>query len=574
MGAGFTRRRFLAAMGAGAAYLALANAAGCDLRERAKTPKAKTPEGGSSRAQKVWPTPNVSSAPSKGGWAFRSRPDLSPPAVTVTAQARTQASGHIFIAPKLGVGQHGPMIIDDLGRPVWFRKGKYALNFKVQHYQGKPVLTWWEGKALPRPSVGEYVILDGSYREITRVQAGNGYGGNQHDFLITPQGTALLTVYNPVGWDLSPLGGPKEGLVMEGVAQEVDIETGVVLFEWHSLDHIGPEESYRGPHYRRFLDYFHMNSIDVDQDENLLVSARNTWAVYKVDRESGEVLWRLGGKQSDFEMGPGTRTAFQHDARRQEDGTITIFDNGAGPQVHDQSRGIVVDLDEDNMSATLVRAYTCPDKLVSTSQGSMQVLPNGNVFIGWGSEPFISEFSHGGELLFNARLPPDEDSYRAFRFTWKGHPTDAPAVAVEREPDDEVAIYASWNGATEVATWEVLGGPRPDHLEPLGSVPRDGFETAMVARTSDPYVAVRAKDPSGRVLGASKPVKSERQAERFMAGQHFSKSKKLTCPEALRASEEVQNLFASRLPTTVALAGVREGPTRHGDKLPSVPSGQ
>ncbi|MDQ4062983.1 MAG: arylsulfotransferase family protein, partial [Actinomycetota bacterium] len=234
-------------------------------------------------------------------WDFRSRPDLSPPAVDVASQAHdATAPGYIFIAPKYGSGQSGPMIIDNLGEPVWFSKGKYAMDFKVQHYQGKPVLTWWEGEPFPRPSVGEYVILDGSYQEITRVQAGNGYQGNQHEFLITSQDTALFTVYNPVRRDLSALGGPKDGVVMEGVAQEVDIETGEVLFEWHSLEHVSPEESYRNPAYEGYFDYFHINAIAVDHDANLIITARNTFAVYKVDRESGEVIWRLGGKKSDF----------------------------------------------------------------------------------------------------------------------------------------------------------------------------------------------------------------------------------------------------------------------------------
>jgi Arylsulfotransferase (ASST) len=161
------------------------------------------------------------------------------------------------------------------------------------------------------------------------------------------------------------------------------------------------------------------------------------------------------------------------------------------------------------MTATLVRAYTSPDKLLARSQGNMQVLPNGNVFIGWGSQPFISEFSHEGELLFNAQFPPGVESYRAFRFPWSAHPTDEPVVAVEQGSDDErVKLYASWNGATEVATWEVLAGPHSGQLEPLGSVPRDGFETALLARTAEPYVAVRAKDSLGRVLGVSKPAKS------------------------------------------------------------------
>jgi hypothetical protein len=505
MGTRFTRRRLLGMMGAGVTYFALANAVGCDLRGRVR--EARTPEGGPSSTPKVWPAQNVSSAPLGRAWDFRSRPDLKPPAVAVTTRARGRAPGHVFIAPKVGRGEHGPMIVDDMGRPVWFREGLYALNFKVQHYRGEPVLTWWEGKVRPRPSVGEYVILDGSYREVKRVKAGNGYGGNQHDFLITPQGTALLTVYNLVSWDLSYLGGPVAGRVIEGVAQEVDIETGEVLFEWHSLDHIGVEESSNKRYYSEQLDYFHINSIDVDHDENLLISARNTSAVYKIDRGSGEVLWRLGGEKSDFEMGEGTRTAYQHDARRQEDGTITIFDNGAGPQVHPESRGIVVQLDEDNMRATLVRAYTHPDKLVSTSQGNMQVLPNGNVFVGWGSEPFFSEFSHEGELLISAGIPPDDDSYRSFRFPWKGCPAEDPAVAVDRASENEVTLYASWNGATEVASWEVLAGAHPDQLEPLGAVPRDGFETDFTARTTEPYVAVRAIDSSGRAIGTSRPVK-------------------------------------------------------------------
>jgi hypothetical protein len=506
MGTRFTRRRFIAAAGAGFTYFALT---GCDLRER--TSKARTPKGGSLETSRVWPAQNVSSAPSGGAWDFRSRPDLRPPAVEVSTGGRRLASGYVFVAPKLGEGEHGPMIFDDAGRPVWFRDGLYALNFRVQEYQGEPVLTWWEGKARPRPSVGEYVILDGSYREVKRVQAGNGYGGNQHDFLITPQGTALLTIYNLVTRDLSYLGGPVEGRVIEGVAQELDIETGEVLFEWHSLNHVDLEESYvatpTDPDY--VYDYFHINSIEVDHDDNLLISARNTSAVYKLDRGSGEVLWRLSGKRSDFDMGEGTRTYWQHDARRQEDGTITIFDNGAGPQVHPQSRGIVVELDEEAMKATLVRAYTHPDELVSTSQGNMQVLPNGNVFVGWGSEPFVSEFSRDGELLFDARIPPDDDSYRAFRFPWKGQPAAAPDVAADRRSDDEVTLYASWNGATEVESWEVLAGAHTDQLEPLGSVPRNGFETAISARTGEPHIAVRARDSSGRILGTSSAIKPE-----------------------------------------------------------------
>ena len=490
-----TRQRFLGVVGAGAASIALLNVPGCkEDRQTHHSPPA----------------------PPKEVRTFRSRPELGPPAVEITEHAHDTAPGYIFVAAKKGAGQDGPMIVDDLGRLVWFSKNRYATDFKVQRYRGEPVLTWWEGKVVAGHGVGEYVIFDNSYREIRRVRAGSGYRGDLHEFSITPQDTALLTSYVATRTDLSPIGGPKEGMAWGGVAQELDIGTGEVLFEWRSLDHVGVEESYRDEPPQdpsTPLDYFHINSIDIDFDGDLLISAKGTSAVYKVDRESGEILWRLGGKNTDFDMGEGTSFAYQHDARRQSDGTITIFDNAAPPQVREQSRGIVVDLDMNGMSATLVREYTHPNKLLSTSQGNVQHLPNGNVYVGWGSAPYFSEFSEGGELLFDARFVGEAQSYRAFRLAWSGHPSDDPAVAVERGADDKVTLYVSWNGATEVATWQVLAGPDPDELEPVGTAPWRGFETTVAVRTAEPYVAVQAKSASGRVLGTTKAVKPEDQTE-------------------------------------------------------------
>ena len=485
----FTRQTFLGVVGAGAASLALLNLPGCKEDRQSHF----SPPAGPNDVR-----------------TFRSRPELRPPAIEITHQAHGTGPGYIFVAAKKGAGQDGPMIFDNLGRLVWFSKDRYATDFKVQRYMGEPVLTWWEGEILAGHGVGEYVIFDSSYREITRVQAGNGYRGDLHEFSITPQDTALLTAYTETQTDLSAIGGPKEGMTWGGIAQELDIETGEVLFEWRSLEHVGVEESYRKPPQDPStpLDYFHINSIDVDFDDNLLISAKGTYAVYKIDRESGEVLWRLGGKQSDFEMGPGTRTVSQHDARRQRDGTITIFDNGAPPEVHEQSRGIVVDLDMEGMSAPLFRDFPLPNEPLSTSQGNLQVLPNVNVFAGWGSEPYSSEFSHDGKLLFDARFLGSAQSYRAFRLPWSGHPGDDPAVAVERGPDDELTLYTSWNGATEVATWQVLAGSNPDQLEPIGSARWRGFETTIIVRTAEPYVAVQARSASGRVLGTSKAVRS------------------------------------------------------------------
>ena len=483
---------------AGTVWVALAGTLGCEATKISRA--------------------TASSAGAGHKWSFRSRPDLSPPVVEVTTQAHDTAPGYIFVGPKKGgTGEGGPMIVDNHGQPVWFHPMRvadlHAMDFKVQNYRGRPVITWvtWDE--------GEYVILDDSYREIARVRAGNGYLGDHHEFLITPQDTALITIYSGERRDLSPFGGPKDGRVAQGIVQELDIETGEVLFEWHSLDHVGIEETYAkvdqipGPD----LDYFHLNSIEVDHDDNLIVSARSTFAVYKIDRETGEIIWRLGGKKSDFEMGQGTRFAYQHDARRQPDGTITIFDNGTTvfedgvPKAIEESRGIRLELDEEEMTAVLVREYTHPDKQFAHAGGNMQGLPNGNVLIGWGRAPVFSEFSKDGRLLFSASFPPDfspkDASYRAFRFPWRGQPDTDPAVAAETGPDDEVTLYASWNGATEVASWEVLAGPGPDRLEPVGSVPRKGFETAIKVQTAEPYVSVRAKNNAGKVLGTAKTVK-------------------------------------------------------------------
>jgi hypothetical protein len=511
MPVGFTRRRFLSVAGAGATYLALTNVVGCDRSE--PDLKAKTPKGsGAPSAPKVLPLQNTS--PREDVWAFRSRPDLKPPVVEVTTQAHDTAPGYIFVAPEKGnVGQGGPMIVDNRGELVWFfpwqfRYGR-AHDLKVQSYRGRSVLTWMDRQ-------NGYMIFDHSYREIAQVTAGNGYNGDHHEFLISPQDTALILIFSPVSWDFSSIGGPKRGNVWQGIVQELDIESGEVLFEWQSIKHVGIEETYATllQDGRQGLDYFHANSIDVDHDNNLLVSARQTDTVYKIDRTTGDIIWRLGGKKSDFEMGEGTRFSFQHDARRLPDDTISIFDNGTTvfhgsvPKAVEESRGIVLGLDEQKMRASLVREYTHPDKMYADAAGNVQLLPNGNVFIGWGRALASSEFSKDGELLFDARLPPHNRSYRYFRFPWSGRPTSRPAAVAERAKEDELEVYASWNGATEVESWEVLAGPQPDQLEPLGSVPRNGFETAMTVQTTHPYIVVQAQDRSGQVLDTTPPVKA------------------------------------------------------------------
>ena len=400
----------------------------------------------------------------------------------------------------------GPLILDNDGQPVWYLpiKGKATLDFRVQQYRGKPVLTWWEGAvSATGHGTGDCVIADATYTQVARVSAGNGLSADLHEFTITPEGTALISIYSPGPADLSGAGGPSHGTLLDSLLQEIDIATGHVLMEWRASDHIALNESHAKPVSSVPFDFFHINSINLDSDGNLIVSARNTWAVYKLNRTTGAVLWRLGGKKSNYSMGPGTVFAWQHDAHRQLDGTITIFDDESAPKIGSQSRGLVLRLDDAAMTAHLVRQYLHHPSLLAGSQGSVDVLPNGHVFVGWGAEPYFSEFAANGKLLYDARFSGKAQSYRAYRIPWVGKPTDKPALALARASNSVLTAYASWNGATEVSTWRLLSGQSAHALKSHSLTPRAGFETAIPASETNTYVAVAALDSSGATLGIS-----------------------------------------------------------------------
>jgi hypothetical protein len=445
--------------------------------------------------------------------SFRSRPDLRPPTVTVTAHSPAASAGELFLAPYSGPGQYGPMILDESGALVWFKalpSGTRAADFRVQSYEGRPVLSWWQDPLVTGAvsKAGE-VIANSSYQTIATLRAGNGYQPDLHEFQLTPRGTALITVFDGINCDLASVGGPADGAVADTLLQEIDVRTGLVRYEWHSLDHVALAESYASARHASMVkpfDYFHINSIDVQPNGDLLISARNTWAAYDVAPRSGKVRWRLEGKRSSFAMGPGTRTAWQHDARRQPDGTITFFDNGASPSVHSQSRAIALRLDTARMTAALVRAEDHATRLVAGSQGNVQALAGGDWMVGWGEVPYFTEFGGAGQLLFDAHLPSGYESYRVYRLPWIGHPATRPALSVGGPGS---VLYASWNGASGLAAWRLLAGARPAALSAAGgSVSRTGFETAIaVPRGAGPYVAVQALDAGGAVIGVSAAVK-------------------------------------------------------------------
>jgi hypothetical protein len=429
---------------------------------------------------------------------FWSQPELKPPIVRILRREGRTAPGYLFIAPKRRTPQAGPMIFDDHGRLVWFRplQTRGVTDFRVQRLHGRPVLTWWHAPPTgARSGDPGYVIADTSYRTIATVRPGNGLVGDIHEFLLTSRGTALMTTFRSV------LVGDRR--YSEGGVQELDLATGRVLFDWHSIDHVPPSESYskrpRKP--SAPFDYFHINSVAIDVDGNFLVSARNTHTVYKISRKTGRILWRLGGKLSDYKLGKGVRFAWQHDARRERDRTIRIFDNGAAPRVHSESRVIFVHLNARTMRARLVRTIVHHPPLLAINQGNAQRLPDGHLLVGWGHTPYVTEFDARGRTLLDLRFGNGADSYRAFRFRWAGRPISRPAVALHRG-----RVFFSWNGATDVAWWQILGGSDRRRLRTIRTVRTRGFETSAPAPPT-PWIAVRALDRHRGRLRLSRPLR-------------------------------------------------------------------
>jgi hypothetical protein len=443
---------------------------------------------------------------------FLSRPDLAPPGVVVNTAGPT-APGSIFLAPFAISGtagpHYGPMIVDNAGGLVWFKPvaTKTAMGLRTQRYHGADVITWYEGDVLGGYG-GDFVIADSSYRELKRVRAQHGMHGDLHEVLLTSHETALISIYQPATYDLTPVGGPVDGQLIEGVVQEIDLKSGRVVFEWRSGQHVSLDESYLAkvtP--TNTCDYFHLNSIAVDSDGHLLVSARHTSAVYKVDRKSGAIKWRLGGKRSDYRFDPGASFSYQHDARRHADGTITIFDNAAsappkpGAPVA-SSRAIRLYLDDKRMLAGLVTEYKPPQPRVAWAMGNAQQLPDGGMFVDWGTAGAFTEYGPHGDVRYDASFADGSVSYRAFRFPWSGAPAEPPAVAVTGSAGDR-SLHVSWNGATHVHDWvarTVRGNKVVAHAR------RTGFETVLRVPEGHGAVFVNAVDASGAILAASKPV--------------------------------------------------------------------
>ncbi|KAF2766214.1 hypothetical protein EJ03DRAFT_338494 [Teratosphaeria nubilosa] len=495
---------------------------------------------------------------------------------------------YTFFTPRgWSLSDPGPMILDKYGELVWTQHtengfGGQAYDFMVQQYRGESVLTFWLGDDRIRGhGSGWYYVLNSSYHLIKQVEAAGGLAADLHEFLITPEGTALMTMYQMMPHDVTEFRefdpeNPDDhdpNWMWDCLFQEVDMETGALVFEWRASDHVQLNDTYHGigPGGTKNdpFDWFHINSIHKDELGNYLISARYTHSITYIDGKTGDIIWTLGGKKNNFmdlSDGYGLNFAWQHDARFfgtdtfpntyappvEKPGSttklLTLFDNAAEDQHYEYgltySRGLLLEItyptpssgylaatdlhrrqeeafpDEElseelfreysepgrnlaklraingtspEYTVRVIKSYENPKHLRSSSQGSVQVLPamhgerDPKILVGYGLNAVWTEFAADGTILCDVHYGAetswergDIQSYRTYKFPWVGRPQGRPSVDIS---DDDVEIYVSWNGATDVVDWILQCSDEDDGDEQSWAdiirVGKTGFETAI-----------------------------------------------------------------------------------------------
>lgn len=360
---------------------------------------------------------------------------------------------------------------------------------------------------------------------------------DMHEFHLIDDGKrALFTAYQAQPYDLSPFGMSENiGWIHNSLFQEISVETGELLFEWRSLDHEETSPKYgqvlpgetlaggKGTTASDAWDYFHINSVDKNENGDYLISSRHTSALYLISGKDGRVLWQLDGWLLSSHFQKDFYFSSQHDARWQHSNTthttISLFDNAYDEfkphdnQTHPYSRGLIFVIDNEAKTATFSHEYKhhAPNgpPILSGSQGNFQLLPNGNAFLGWGAQPFFSEhLASGAPVLHASFIDPTRSTtnYKARKYNWTAVPAHDPALwSYSYDGSTATSFYVSWNGATTVRTWRVcvsdsgVGGP----WRRVGEAQKGGFETVLRWDGFARWAFAEAVDGEGRVLRRS-----------------------------------------------------------------------
>ena len=472
----------------------------------------------------------------KGAWNFVSAPNLHPPQLGTTQKTQFSklAPGYFMTANFKNLaakqpmtGQSGPLILDHNLQPVWFDPigvNALAANLKVQSYKGQPVLSWWQGvvSASGDTTSGEDVVVDQHYRHVATLKGADGWVISQHEMIIGGA-DAWVTAYKNVPMNLTPYGGSANGVVIDSAVQEYDLATGQLLYTWDALNPGGtPNVPLSQSKQRAFpgipWDAYHINSIEPAGHETFLVSLRNTWSAYLVNRLTNGIEWTLSGNPalSSFKLPANAQFEWQHDVELHNGNVVSVFDDACcGYQTittktvkfakpKGPTRGLVLKLNLTNHTGSFVAQYTRGNTFNAAFLGNTQLLPGGNVALGWGSQPFFSEDSSKGKVLLDAFWPVPDQSYRTYVEKWVGIPFFPPSGAV-RNNVGKATVYASWDGDTQVVGWRVLAGSSAQSLKTVATKTKTGFETTIPLSSTYKSYEVQALGPNNKVLGTSKP---------------------------------------------------------------------
>ncbi|HEV7196725.1 MAG TPA: arylsulfotransferase family protein, partial [Pedococcus sp.] len=414
-----------------------------------------------------------------------------------------------------------------------------AANLTVQTYNGKPVLSWWQGTVSGTgvTSSGEDVVVDQHYRHVATLKGSGGWVISEHEMVISG-GNAWVTAYKTVPMNLTPYGGSANGTLLDSAVQEYDLSTGQLLYTWDALNpgatpNVPLSESQQKPFPGVIWDPYHVNSIQLTGNGTFLVSMRNTWTAYLVNRATNAVVWKVSGNphNSSFALPAKAQFQWQHDVQLHAGNVLSMFDDAccgfkSATADHVQfatpngpTRGLVLKLDMTKHTGSFVSQYTRPGNFNAAFLGNTQLLPGGNVALSWGSTPLFSEVSSQGQFLLDAVWPTPDENYRTYVQKWVGTPFFPPSGAV-RNNGGKATVYASWDGATQVASWRVLAGSSAGSLKGVASKTKNGFETTIPLTGTFKVYKVQALDAGRHVLGTSNAFPATSSPNSGLPGQY------------------------------------------------------
>lgn len=441
------------------------------------------------------------------------------PHYTVIKSSPDNGEGDIFLAPfywtASTVGSY-LLILDSQGQIVYYQSLANILGGFDFKKLPNGLLSYYDQKN------SIFRLMDSHYQVVDSYQTGNGYSSDLHDFILTPQGYAFMMIYDTETIDMNKVvqGGKQQASVTGLVLQELDPSKNVI-WQWRSWDHISFSDttvSLTDPK----IDLVHGNGIALTSDGNLLLSSRNLSEITKINLQTGDIIWRLGGKANMFKFINDQGFAYQHNVAQLPNGDITIFDNHGTDQNLATSRGVEYKIDENNKTATKVWEYIHTPPVFTDYMGDIQRLLDGNTFIGWGNAvtasgyvySSITEVTPDSNTIFELSIDQPYDSYRAFRAPWQGFPLTPPTLAFKQDVNNILLGY-SWNGATEVAAWRVYGGSSQKSLNQIDEKVKNGFETqTLIANPpqGECYFQVAAIDKNGKEMARSQVISTDSTA--------------------------------------------------------------